>query len=127
MIGPIQAVHDLSDAFGARDLEAAMACFVVDDEIGYAGSERDETGTDRAAVITLLAKVFGREEAYAWKATTVTVHRYGTTAYLFAEADGVVRPDHGVEEQFAYRLSGLVELSDGRWRWRHCQGCEPIQ
>ena len=43
MIGPIQAVHDLSDAFAARDLEAALACFVADDEVGYAGSERDET------------------------------------------------------------------------------------
>jgi hypothetical protein len=127
MIGPIQAVHDLSDAFAARDLDAALSCFVADDEIGYAGSERDETATDRAALIALIGKLFTRDEAYAWQPTTVTVHRYGATAYVFAEADGVARPDVGAEETFPYRVSGLVELVDGRWLWRHCVGCEPTQ
>jgi ketosteroid isomerase-like protein len=127
MIGPIQAVHDLSEAFAARDLDAALACFVADDEIGYAGSERDETATDRGAVVALLSKIFSREETYSWQTTTVTIHRYGTTAYVFAEADGVVRPDDGAEENFAYRVSGLVEQVESRWLWRHCHGCEPTQ
>jgi hypothetical protein len=127
MIGPIQAVHDLSGAFEARDLEAALACFVADEEIGYAGSERDETANDRAAVIALLSKVFSRDEAYAWQPTTVTIHRYGATAYIFAEADGVARLDGGAEESFPYRVSGLAELVENRWLWRHCVGSEPTQ
>ena len=127
MIGPIQAVHDLSDAFAARDLDAVLDCFVPDDEIGYAGSERDETATDRAGLTVLLGKVLTRDEAYAWRPTTVTIHRYGITAYIFAEAEGVVRLDGGTEEGFPYRVSGLVEQVESRWLWRHCHGCEPTQ
>jgi ketosteroid isomerase-like protein len=127
MMGPIQAVHDLSDAFAARDLDAALSCFVADDEIGYAGSERDETANDRHALIALLGKVFTRDEAYSWQTSTVTIHRYGPTAYVFAEADGVAHPDQGEPETFPYRVSGIVELMDGKWLWRHCVGSEPTQ
>lgn len=125
MSGPIQAVHDLSEAFAARDLDAALGCFVPDDEIGYAGSERDEAANDRGGVAALLGKLFARDESYSWQPTTVTIHQYGPTAYVFAEADGLVRHDDETEEFFAYRLGGLVELVDNRWFWRHCQGSEP--
>jgi hypothetical protein len=125
MSGPIQAVTDLSEAFAARDLEAALGCFVPDDEIGYAGSEADETATDRGGVAALLGKLFVRDEAYSWHPTTVTIHQYGPTAYVFAEAEGVAHPDEGEEDIFPYRLSGLVEMVDNRWLWRHVQGSEP--
>jgi hypothetical protein len=125
MSGPIQAVHDLSEAFAARDLDAALGCFVPDDEIGYAGSERDETANDRGGVAALLGKLFAREEAYSWEPTTVTIHQYGPTAYVFAEANGLSRRDGEEDEVFPYRLTGLVELVNNRWYWRHCQGSEP--
>ncbi|MBU2666008.1 nuclear transport factor 2 family protein [Actinoplanes bogorensis] len=125
--GPAQAVHDLSEAFAARDLNAALACFAPGDDIGYAGSELTETATGRAALTALLGDVFLRPEAYAWKASDVTVHVDGTRAYVFAEAVGSARPDGGtgIEENFPYRVSGLVEQIEGRWLWRHCQGSEP--
>jgi hypothetical protein len=122
MIGPIQAVWDLSDAFATRDLDAALACFVPDDEIGYAGSEDGETATDRAALTELLSVLFKRDETLSWEAATVTVHQYGTTAYLFADALGAALPDEG---SFAYRGSGLLEIINGRWLWRHCHGYRP--
>jgi SnoaL-like protein len=125
MSGPIQAVHDLSEAFSARSLDAALACFVPGDEIGYAGSERDETANDRGGVAALLGKLFAREESYSWHPTTVVIHQYGPTAYVFAEADGRAHRDDETEEFFAYRLAGLVELVNNRWLWRHCQGSEP--
>jgi hypothetical protein len=125
MSEPLDAVRDLSDAFAARDLVAALDCFVPGDDIGYAGSERDETAFGRDAVTTLLGRVFLRDEAYAWTVTGATVRRYGSHAYVLAEADGLVRADSGGQDEFAYRVSGLVELAGGRWRWRHCQGSEP--
>jgi ketosteroid isomerase-like protein len=122
---PLDAVRDLGDAFAARDLDAAMACFVPGDDIGYAGSEQRESANGRDALAVLLGKVFRRDEAYGWKVAAATVHRYGAQAYVFAEADGEVRTDAGATDQFPYRVSGMVELVDGRWRWRHCQGGEP--
>jgi ketosteroid isomerase-like protein len=123
--GPAVAVRELSAAFAARDLPAALACFAPGDDVGYAGSERAETATGRAALTALLTEVLGRDEAYSWVATSVTVHERGATAYVFAEADGSVRTDAGVTDAFAYRVSGLVELVGNRWLWRHCQGGEP--
>jgi ketosteroid isomerase-like protein len=125
MSGPVSAVRHLSDAFAARDLTAALDCFAPGDDVGYAGSELTETATGRPALATLLAEVFQRPEAYMWAPTATTVHRYGDAAYVFAEADGMVRTDAGETESFAYRVSGVVELIGGRWLWRHCQGGEP--
>jgi ketosteroid isomerase-like protein len=121
------AVRELSDAFAARDLPAALACFAPGDDVGYAGSERAETATGRAALTALLTGVFARDEAYSWRATSVTVHEFGASAYayVFAEADGSVRTDAGGTDAFAYRVSGLVERVGDRWLWRHCHGCEP--
>ncbi|MEU4236330.1 nuclear transport factor 2 family protein [Actinoplanes sp. NPDC026619] len=124
MTEPLDAVRELSAAFAARDLGAALACFAGGD-IGYAGSEKAETASGRDAVTALLGELFQRPEAYAWTATASTVHRYGAQAYVFAEAEGEVRTDAGETEAFPYRVSGIVELSGGRWLWRHCQGGEP--
>jgi ketosteroid isomerase-like protein len=119
------AVEQLGAAFAARDVEAALACFVPDHEIGYAGSEQGESATGRLAVRALLKEVFARDESYSWTVTTTTIHAYGSNAYVFAEVDGLVTTDAGELTPFPYRISGLLEAVDGIWRWRHCHGCEP--
>ncbi len=125
MSGPESAVQELSDAFAARDLDAALACFAPGDDVGYAGSEQAETATGRPALTALLTGVFSRDEAYSWAATAVKVHELGHAAYVFAEAEGSVRTDAGALDTFPYRVSGVVERVGGRWVWRHCHGCEP--
>jgi ketosteroid isomerase-like protein len=119
------AADRLSAAFTARNVDAALDCFVTDDDIGYAGSERAETAAGRGAVSALFKAVFARDEAYSWRVTAASVHVYGGCAYVFAEADGVARTDAGETVPFPYRISGVLEESGGRWRWRHCQGAEP--
>ncbi|HEY7273116.1 MAG TPA: nuclear transport factor 2 family protein [Actinoplanes sp.] len=121
----LSAADRLSAAFAARDVDAALDCFVVGDHIGYAGSERAETATGRDAVSALFTAVFARDEAYSWRVREARVHAYSGCAYLFAEADGVARTDAGETVPFSYRISGVLEKDGGRWRWRHCQGAEP--
>jgi ketosteroid isomerase-like protein len=121
------AADDLSAAFAARDVAAALACFAAGDDIGYAGSEHTESATGRDAVEALLAAVFARPEAYSWRVTAGSVREYPGCAYLIAEADGFARTDAGELTGFPYRVSGLLEPIDGRWRWRHCHGCEPTR
>jgi ketosteroid isomerase-like protein len=121
----LSAVDRLSAAFAARDVDAALDCFVAGDDIGYAGSERAETAAGRGAVSELVKAVFARDEAYSWRVKQARVHAYGSSAYLFADADGVVRTDAGETVRFPYRISGVLEEDGGRWRWRHCQGAEP--
>ena len=121
------AVERLSAAFAARDVAAALACFLPDQEIGYAGSEHGESATGRIAVESLLKDVFARAEAYSWTIRSTTVHLSGAAAYVFAEVDGLVTGDDGELTAFPYRISGLLEAAGDDWLWRHCQGCEPVQ
>ena len=121
----VAAAERLSAAFAARNVDAALDCFVTDDDIAYAGSEQTEIAVGRAAVSALFKAVFARDEAYSWRVTEASVHTYGNCAYLFAGADGLARSDAGETLPFPYRISGVLEEADGRWRWRHCQGAEP--
>jgi SnoaL-like protein len=121
----VSASDRLSGAFAARDVDAALDCFVAADDIGYAGSERAESAAGRSAVSALFKAVFARDEAYLWRVTEARVLVYDACAYLFADADGVALTDAGETVSFAYRISGLLEEAGGRWRWRHCQGAEP--
>jgi ketosteroid isomerase-like protein len=121
----VAAAQRLSTAFAARDVGAALACFVTDDDIGYIGSESAESAAGRAAVEALFKRLFARDEAYSWQVTKALVREYGDCAYLFAEADGLVHTDAGSTLPFAYRISGVLEKPGGPWKWRHCHGCEP--
>ena len=121
----VAAADRLSAAFAARDVGAAMACVVTDDDIGYVGSENAENAAGRAAVEALFKTLFARDEAYSWQVRNALVHEYGDCAYLFAEADGLVQTDAGGAVPFAYRISGVLEKLGGLWKWRHCHGCEP--
>ena len=125
MSAVLAAAADLSAAFAARDVTAALACFVPDDDIAYVGSEHSESASGRAAVEALFSEVFARDEAYSWQVTTASVREYRDCAYVIAAADGVARTDAGEVIRFAYRISGLLEPAPDGWRWRHCHGCEP--
>ena len=119
------AVDRLGAAFAARDLAAALECFAPGADIEYAGSEAGERAEGRTAVAALFGALFARSEAYSWRAREASLRRYADCAYVLVEADGVAQTDAGPREEFAYRLSGVLEAVDGEWRWRVCQGSEP--
>ncbi|GAA4255248.1 YybH family protein [Dactylosporangium darangshiense] len=122
----VEMVDRLGHAFLTRDVEAALACFVPDDDITYVGSEAGESATGRDAVRALLTGLFARPEAYGWQTTSATVHSLPGAAFLIAEADGAEHAADGTVEPFPYRITGLLSRrSSGAWLWRAVQGSEP--
>ena len=122
----LRAASMLADAFRRRDLKAALACFVTDDDISYVGSEPGERADGAAAVTALLTELFARPEAYSWDVHTASaVHAAAGIAYLTCEAVGHVHTDAGQHETYPYRLSGLLQHTESGWLWRACHGCEP--
>ncbi|MFG2037291.1 YybH family protein [Dactylosporangium sp. NPDC048998] len=122
----VELVDRLGHAFLTRDLEEALACFVPDDDITYAGSEAGESATGREAVRELLSGLFARPSAYTWQATSATVHTLPGAAFVIAEADGAEHTADGTIEPFPYRITGLLSRrSSGAWLWRAVQGSEP--
>lgn len=121
----LRAVGLLAAAFRQRDLQAALACFMPDDDIGYLGSEPAECADGRAAVAALLADLFARPEAYSWDVQAASIFTADGIAYLSCEAIGRVHTDDRAAQSFPYRLSGLLQHTPSGWRWRACHGCEP--
>jgi hypothetical protein len=85
----------------------------------------------RAALRSLLAELFSRDERYSWQTTHVTSTGGDDVIYLVAEADLFVHPCANgstagpATERVLYRIAGVLEREPGGWRWRLCQGSEP--
>jgi hypothetical protein len=126
---PVMAIDRLGVAFAARDTDGALGCFIPGDDIAYVGSETGECADGRIAVAALFTELFGRPEVYSWRVENVWDRQVDHHAYVLAEVTLTVRPDIGsdisVAQDLPYRLSGLLALVDGRWRWQICQGSEP--
>jgi hypothetical protein len=121
-------VDRLGDAFAAGDVEAALAAFVPGDAIMYAGSEPGECAAGRAALRTLLAGLFARDERYNWRCDT---DRANSVVLSVSEHDIAVCADARLQvlpggEVFPYRVCGvLAPLPGGGWAWRLFAGSEP--
>jgi ketosteroid isomerase-like protein len=125
-------IDRLGDAFASGDPQLVLAEFAPDDEVMYAGSEPGEIAVGRAALRALLADLFERDERYRWRCSPPHVVETAHGAFVVADATLAV---HGVNEDGAatdgstdslpYRITGLLELWDGAWRWRCWQGSEP--
>jgi hypothetical protein len=121
----LASVRRLSDAFAARDVTAALACFVTADDISYVGSEQGERAQGREAVAGLFGSLFARAETYSWQVREFVAHHGTGCAYLMVEAEGLAVGDCGDREEFPYRLCGLLEPSGGGWAWRACHASVP--
>lgn len=122
----VEMVDRLGRAFLDKDVEAALSCFVADDDITYVGPQAGESATGHAAVRELLSGVFARPPAYNWQATSATVHTLPGAAFVIAEADGAQHWPDGTVDAFPYRITGLASRrASGAWLWRAVQGSEP--
>ena len=109
----------LNDRLARRDL-ALVDDFANDPDTLMVGSEAGEVARGRAGVEARLKEIFAQSDtlAFAWREVEVSVH--GHVAFLHAEGEAVI----GAERR-PYRLTGVLMLQDGLWRWRLFHGSEP--
>ena len=119
-----EALDALSRAFAAQDLNAALGCFVEDDDVTYAGSELGEVAAGRDELRALLAGLFERDVAYSWHVKKVWSCSRGDIELVVADAVGHSEGP-GENEDFAYRLSGALSREADGWRWLQLHGSEP--
>ena len=126
------AVDALGAAFLSGEPDTVLAQFATTGDPIYAGSEPGEVAVGRAALRALLGELFGRDERYSWRTTSVTWGGGSDVVHLLAEADLFVHPVRDdttgpATEQVPYRITGVLEREPAGWRWRLCQGSEPAQ
>jgi ketosteroid isomerase-like protein len=121
--GVRQALIRLNARLTARELSVVDE-FMPDRDTLLVGSEIGEVARGRDGLETHFRKIYERTEtlAFDWREVEVSVH--GHVAWLHAEGHAVVRGAAG-EQRRAYRLTGVLELHHGQWKWRLFHGSEP--
>lgn len=109
----------LNDRLARRDL-ALVEDFADGPDTLLVGSEVGEVARGRAGIEAHLKSIFAMAEtlAFSWREVEVAVH--GHVAFLHAEGEAVLG-----EVRRPYRLTGVLQLQDGLWRWRLFHGSEP--
>jgi hypothetical protein len=129
------AVNRLGARFLEADVDAVLAEFAGSGEVLYAGSEPGEVAVGHPVLRALFEDLLGREERYSWVAGEVHEVVTDDTVHLVAEAELTVHvPDRSTgwrpHERLPYRLTGVLQREPGAgpasWRWRLCQGSEPV-
>jgi ketosteroid isomerase-like protein len=90
------------------------------------GSEPGEIARGSQEINALFAGIHVRPYRQTWRWDLIDCTAEGDVGWLFAE--GYVVVDDGIEERrVPYRLSGVLQLSGDRWRWRLFHGSEPSE
>jgi ketosteroid isomerase-like protein len=118
-------LRTLSDAFRTRDLEKLLLLFSTHPTATYAGSEADEKATGRGAMRHLFTRLFARDATYSFTFPDITYGETGDLVWVLADGTGVETTPSGAAEDFPYRITGILQWEDGRWRWLLLTGAEP--
>jgi uncharacterized protein (TIGR02246 family) len=118
------ALSALDAAFERRDLEAALA--LCTEDVVFIGSGEGEEAVGRDAIMPMFATIApqldGLEFSLSWDSVDVDV--LGNVALLIAWGRARLISANR-NEQFRYRLTGVLIRSDDRWLWRVHHGSEP--
>ena len=118
-------LSDLSDAFSARDLDAALACFDDAADVMFAASADDDYAVGPQAVADTLRAVFARDETYDWCVRDVEVADGDAFRIVLADITTFAQRDATVES-WPLQLSGVLRSDDGALRWRNLRGVLPV-
>jgi hypothetical protein len=114
----------LSDAFEARDLEVAMACFADAPDVMFAGSDADDYALGTDAIAGVLHDIFARDESYSWSVRTIEHADGGGFRIVLADITTTVRRADDVEV-WPLQLGGVLQADGECWRWRNVSGVLP--
>jgi len=125
--GVMAAVDAFNAALRSRDLIAAEAVWALDKpDVSILGSASGEEFIGPDAVRTCLAALTSRQTAHGWRWVDRQVSVVGDVAWMMADAPWqTVHPDGAVSER-PYRVTGVLVLVDGAWRWCQYHGSEPL-
>lgn len=120
----VAALAALSEAFATRDLGGALACFADDPAATYAGSEQGEIAIGASQLRALFTDLLSRPETYRFDEPKVRTSCHDSLTLVLADLAGHTDGPDGPED-FPYRITGVLRLDGGRWRWLQLHGSEP--
>ncbi len=119
------SLQRLSELVSARDM-AVLDEFVADPDVMLLGSEAGEFKVGREQLAAHFQEIFKLPFSIAFDWTETRVSSIDDVAWVYASGDIVLKGADG-EMRAPYRLTGVLERRDGRWRWRQFHGSEPTK
>ena len=119
----LSAIDRLGDLLWARDARIIEE-FIDHPEVLLVGSEEREIARGRGEIESLIAWLFALPERLRWDWRHRDVCVDGDIAWVFADGK-IVIASGDEEKRIPYRLSGVLQRTSGRWRWRQFHGSEP--
>jgi hypothetical protein len=115
-------VDRLFDSMAARQLEETLAAFIADESVALYGSEVSEVVIGQDALRDFFERLYAKPHGPRFTLKNPRWSVGDRVAWFTAEAevrfgDQVVTP---------YRLTGILEKSEGKWRWALFNGSEPL-
>jgi len=89
------------------------------------GSEAGEIAMGIPEVERFFTRLFARTSTFSCEERSVAGAMAGDTAWFFADGF-IVMKEVGARKSAPYRVSGVLERADGRWRWKLYHGSEPV-
>jgi ketosteroid isomerase-like protein len=120
------ALIRLNTLLSRRD-SAVVDEFVAADDTLMIGAQTGERAQGIAQIAESYARMFEMPQTvtFAWREVDVSVR--GEVAWLHADGEIVLKgKGKAAEQRFPYRLAGVLEPHDGRWKWRLFQGSQPV-
>lgn len=106
-----------------RDLLGTLELFV--DDAALFGSDEGEFARGRADLRTFLTTIFAEPVTYGWTWEPPVAGRHGDVVWFVALAQ-VILEGEDAPPPVPYRLSGVLLLGSGGWRFALFNGAQPV-
>jgi ketosteroid isomerase-like protein len=106
-----------------RDLAGVLDLFL--DDAAFFGSDADEFALGRDDLRTFLTTIFAEPITYGWTWERPVAGRHGDVVWFVAVAQAVLE-GVGAPPPVPYRLSGVLRLVGGGWRFALLNGAQPV-
>lgn len=110
----------------AEKNEAIVDEFASEPDVVLIGSSAGEIARGPAALAVFFNQIRRLPSQLRWEWLARHVTAVGDVAWLFADGEVVIR-NHDGEIRAPYRLTGVLQRREGRWRWRLFHGSEPAE
>ena len=106
-----------------RDLRGTLELFV--DDAAVFGSDEGEFARGRDDVREFLTALYAEPVTYGWTWDHPVAGRHGDVVWFVALSQ-VILEGEGAPPPVPYRLSGVLRLVGGRWRFALFNGAQPV-
>jgi len=118
------AVARVSAAFGARDVEAALACFAADAAVF--GDDLGENAQGAEELRLFFDELFEEPYAMTWEPRSTYARSRGEVIWFVADTEAVLTYADGLVERLPFQLSGTLSRRRGRWSFELFNGTQPV-